>query len=77
MSFHAARIVILFNELVNINIMPYYLHQMDKIKGGEHFYLSEDRGKAIMEKIRRQLSGFAIPRYVREEAMAPYKIPLI
>lgn len=63
----------LFETLVNHGIVPYYLHQLDRVQGAGHFEVAEDTGKKILEQIAQVLPGYAIPRYVREDAGATSK----
>ncbi len=47
-------------------IIPYYLHQLDKVSGAAHFDVPIERGKMLIEKLRKSLPGYAIPSYVQE-----------
>lgn len=55
-------------------VLPYYLHQLDPVRGAAHFRVEEKRGLALVEELRRRLPGHAVPRYVREEPGAPNKL---
>jgi EF-P beta-lysylation protein EpmB len=61
-------LVELSRALVNLRIMPYYLHQLDKVRGAAHFEVSIAKGLWLMEEMRKHLPGYAIPRYVQEIA---------
>ena len=63
----------LFERLVELRVMPYYLHQLDPVAGAAHFEVPEDRGRALMAEVRCRLPGYAVPRYVRETPGAPCK----
>lgn len=52
--------------LVEHGIVPYYLHQLDKVQGAAHFEVSTERGKALVQELAKRLPGYAVPRYVRE-----------
>ena len=56
----------LFEKLTCHGILPYYLHQLDKVKGAAHFEVDENKGKKLMEALSSKLPGYAIPKYVRE-----------
>jgi EF-P beta-lysylation protein EpmB len=56
----------LFDQLINHRIIPYYLHQLDRVHGASHFEVSPDKGRRLMEQLRQHLPGYAIPRYVQE-----------
>ena len=66
----------LCERLVDLWVMPCYLHQLDRVGGGAHFEMPLSRGAELMEQFRARLPGYAVPRYVREESGAAYKTPL-
>ncbi len=66
----------LSESLVNLGVIPYYLHQLDRVQGAAHFEVPEEQGRALMAELHRRLPGYAVPRYVRELAGADGKIPL-
>jgi EF-P beta-lysylation protein EpmB len=68
--------VALCRRLVELRVMPYYLHQLDRVEGAAHFEVAVDQGRAIIAAMRRELPGYAVPRYVQETAGAPHKIVL-
>jgi EF-P beta-lysylation protein EpmB len=55
-------------ELINSRVLPYYLHQLDRVAGAAHFEVSIERGREIMRQLRARLPGYAVPRYVCEVA---------
>jgi EF-P beta-lysylation protein EpmB len=67
----------LCERLIDVGVIPYYLHQLDRVRGTAHFELEEDRGHEIIAELRQRLPGYAVPEYVREEADWPYKRPLV
>ncbi|NIP87071.1 MAG: KamA family radical SAM protein, partial [Planctomycetales bacterium] len=69
-------LVELSRRLVDLRVMPYYLHQLDRVSGAAHFEVPLARGVQLIQQMRRQLPGYAVPRYVRERAGAPSKEPL-
>lgn len=66
----------LCRRLVDIRVAPYYLHQLDRVAGAAHFEVPEEEGRRLIAALLERLPGYAIPRYVREEAGAPSKTPL-
>lgn len=56
----------LFDKLTNHGILPYYLHQLDQVKGASHFEVDVDKGKELIKALTKRLPGYAIPKYVRE-----------
>jgi EF-P beta-lysylation protein EpmB len=63
----------LCRALVDLGVMPYYLHQLDRVAGAAHFEVAEETGIKLIEGLRRRLPGYAVPRYVRETAGGEYK----
>lgn len=63
-------------RLVEIGVMPYYLHQLDRVRGAAHFEVPVPRGQAIIADLLRRLPGYAIPQYVQELPGAEHKTPL-
>lgn len=67
----------LFEALVDNGIQPYYLHQLDKVKGAAHFEVLETEGKKLISQLRESLPGYALPRYVKEIAGDVGKFELV
>ncbi|GIW98835.1 MAG: EF-P beta-lysylation protein EpmB [Pirellulaceae bacterium] len=63
-------------ELVDMGVLPYYLHQLDPVRGALHFEVGDDRAREIWNELVRQLPGYAVPRLVREVPGEPSKTPL-
>jgi L-lysine 2,3-aminomutase len=63
----------LCERLVDLRVMPYYLHQLDRVAGAAHFEVAMETGKRIIEQLRDRLPGYAVPRYVQELPGAPGK----
>lgn len=57
-------------------ILPYYLHQLDPVQGTAHFYVPKEKGLFLIEELRKNLPGYALPQYVQEIPFAPSKTPL-
>jgi EF-P beta-lysylation protein EpmB len=56
----------LYERLVDLRVMPYYLHQLDPVAGAAHFEVPVDEGLRLLDQLRARLPGYAVPRYVRE-----------
>jgi len=56
----------LSRRLIDLRVMPYYLHQLDRVSGTAHFEVAESVGVDLIARLRARLPGYAIPRYVRE-----------
>jgi EF-P beta-lysylation protein EpmB len=70
---NAAALIGLSQSLVNLRVMPYYLHQLDRVRGAAHFEVPVSRGMELIDAMRRALPGYAVPRYVQEVAGEPHK----
>lgn len=57
-------------------VLPYYLHQLDRVQGVAHFEVSDQRALALVEGVRARLSGYLVPQLVREIAGDTSKRPL-
>ena len=66
----------LSERLFDIGVIPYYLHQLDPVSGAAHFEVSEAEGLELIEELRSRLSGYLVPKYVREIPGRPYKTEL-
>lgn len=66
----------LFRKLVDARVLPYYLHQLDKISGASHFNTDIEQAREIMDRILEILPGYAVPRYVQQLAGVSKKIHL-
>lgn len=69
-------LVELSRVLINHRIQPYYLHQLDRVRGAAHFEVPVERGRELVAAMRRQLPGYAVPMYVAEYAGRASKTPL-
>lgn len=56
----------LSENLVNHGIMPYYLHQLDRVQGASHFEVDQKQGQKLIKGLSETLSGYAVPKYVAE-----------
>jgi lysine 2,3-aminomutase len=67
----------LMQKLLTIRVRPYYLHQMDLVKGTAHFRTSVEQGLKIMAGLRGHTSGMAVPYYVIDLPQGKGKVPLL
>ena len=58
----------LCRRLINMGVMPYYLHQLDRVSGTAHFEVDRDRGRLLIQQLAARLPGYAVPRFVQEIA---------
>ncbi len=64
----------LSERLVDVGVVPYYLHLLDRVLGTAHFEVSEDAAVRLHESLRARLPGYAVPRLVREVPGEPAKV---
>lgn len=57
-------------------VLPYYLHQLDRVAGAAHFEVDDARALALHAALAVRLPGYLAPRLVREIAGQPGKTPL-
>ena len=69
--------VALSKSLLDARVMPYYLHQLDRVAGAAHFEVPVEQGRQIVAAMRNQLPGYAVPRYVCEQPGQPAKTVLL
>jgi lysine 2,3-aminomutase len=67
----------LMQKLLALRVRPYYIHQMDLVKGTGHFRADVKRGLEIMKGLRGHTSGMANPYYVIDAPGGKGKIPLL
>jgi EF-P beta-lysylation protein EpmB len=63
-------------RLFDCGVAPYYLHQLDRVAGAAHFAVDDARARELVAELRGRLSGYLVPRLVREIAGEPAKTPL-
>jgi L-lysine 2,3-aminomutase len=66
----------LCERLVNLRVVPYYLHQLDRVSGAAHFEVPVAEGRRIIRQLRERLPGYAVPRYAAEVPGAGSKMIL-
>jgi len=66
----------LSETLFEAGVLPYYLHQLDKVQGATHFEVSKKQAKQIITEVRTRLPGYLVPQLVEEVPLTAYKQPL-
>ena len=66
-------LVELSEKLFENKVLPYYLHMLDRVTGTAHFEVSERAAQEIYRGLQARLSGYLVPRLVREQAGEPAK----
>ena len=57
-------------------VIPYYLHQLDRVAGSAHFEVSDHDARELHAQLAAALPGYLVPRLVREIAGAANKVPV-
>jgi glutamate 2,3-aminomutase len=65
------------HELLRIHVRPYYIFQAKLVKGTTHFVAPIQDGIEIMEYLRGQTSGLAIPTYIINAPKGKGKTPIL
>jgi len=66
----------LSERLFAAGVLPYYLHQLDRVAGTAHFEVDDERARGLHAALASRLPGYLVPRLVREVAGDPAKRPL-
>ena len=66
----------LSERMFAIGVLPYYLHQLDRVEGAAHFEVSDRTALALHTALTARLPGYLVPRLVREVAGAAAKQPV-
>ncbi|WP_295797334.1 EF-P beta-lysylation protein EpmB [uncultured Microbulbifer sp.] len=69
-------LVDLSETLFSAGVLPYYLHQLDRVQGAAHFEVADERARALVAAIRNRLPGYLVPKLVREVPTEKSKTPL-
>jgi len=67
----------LSHQLYESRVQPYYLHCLDRVQGGDHFDLHEREIVSLYHELQAELSGFLLPKLVREIPGQPTKSLII
>lgn len=66
----------LSEALIDAGVVPYYLHQLDRVRGAAHFEVDDDSARQLIVGLRDRLPGYLVPRLVREVAGERSKSPV-
>ncbi|HEX5416451.1 MAG TPA: KamA family radical SAM protein [Chloroflexota bacterium] len=66
----------LFRRLVEARVKPYYLHQLDRAPGTNHFRVPIREGLRLMRGLRGHVSGLCQPTYILDIPGGHGKVPL-
>jgi len=68
-----ATLVRLSEQLFSVDVLPYYLHQLDKVQGAAHFEVDETIARQLIDGVSAALPGYLVPRLVQEVPGMPGK----
>ncbi len=66
----------LSQRLFSAGVLAYYLHQLDRVEGAQHFEVPDTEAIALHDALRQQLPGYLLPELVREQRGVGAKTPL-
>jgi len=64
----------LSERLIDLKIIPYYLHLLDRVQGTAEFEVGEEAARSLHAQLREVLPGYAVPRLAREVPGEPAKV---
>lgn len=67
----------LMHKLLICRVTPYYILQMEPLKGSEHFRTPVQSGLDIIESLRGHTSGYAVPAYIIDTPGGGGKVQLV
>jgi EF-P beta-lysylation protein EpmB len=67
----------LSEALFETQVLPYYLHVLDKVRGAAHFDMPEARALQLHRDLTARLPGYLVPKLVREVAGASAKTAVV
>jgi EF-P beta-lysylation protein EpmB len=63
----ANTLAMLSQKLFSCKIMPYYLHYLDPVKSAEFYHIDLNDALHLVNQLKTMLSGYLVPRFVKEE----------
>ncbi len=66
----------LSETLFRAGVLPYYLHQLDRVQGAAHFSVADDEAINIINQLRTVVPGYLLPALVRENPGQLSKTPV-
>ncbi len=74
---NAAALCELSEQLFGQGVIPYYLHLLDKATGTGHFEVSETEAARLIKQVQIRLSGYLVPKLVKEQPGALSKLSMV
>ena len=72
----AATLISLSERLFAAGVLPYYLHQLDRVQGAAHFEVDTTTARKLIAEVSAFLPGYLVPRLVQEIPGMQGKTPL-
>ncbi|WP_028487096.1 EF-P beta-lysylation protein EpmB [Thiomicrorhabdus chilensis] len=69
-------LITLSHTLFAQGVLPYYLHQLDRVEGAAHFEVPNQEALALRQTLLEKLPGYLVPKLVKENAGEAHKTPL-
>lgn len=69
-------LIALSERLVENQVTPYYLHMLDPVAGATHYNVNDVHAKKLIETMQASVSGYLVPKLVKEEKNRPGKTGL-
>ena len=66
----------LVHKLLMCRVKPYYLYQLDLIRGSQHLRVPVSKGIEIIEGLRGHTTGYGIPQFVIDAPGGGGKVPI-
>ena len=66
----------LSRRMFEAGVLPYYLHQLDRVAGAAHFEVDDAEARRLHAVLTTTLPGYLVPKLVREVAGETSKMPL-
>ncbi|WP_299582257.1 EF-P beta-lysylation protein EpmB [uncultured Microbulbifer sp.] len=67
---------VLSETLFDAGVLPYYLHQLDRVNGAAHFEVDDSEALQLIAQLRQRMPGYLVPKLVREVPGVTSKSPL-
>lgn len=64
-------------RLFDCGVLPYYLHQLDRVAGAAHFQVKGSKALKLIADLRKRVPGYLVPKLVQEVPGELSKIPLV
>ncbi len=72
-----ASLINLSERLIESKVVPYYLHLLDPVAGVAHYDVSLEQAKILIREMQISISGYLVPKLVKEEIGGAGKTLLI